>query len=82
MDAHIDGVDVLSANSDGGALAADLFKLILGRGVSAGGSFKLIHDDCSADTLLKDNPAIFAIIGCGGPPELTEPEPAPFPRGH
>ena len=54
VDAHIDGVDVLSVSSNG----------------------------CSDGAPLRDNPAKDAIIGCGGPPELAEPEPAPFPRGH
>ena len=62
VDAHIDGADV---NSNGGALAADLFKPTPSRGVSAGGSFKPIRDGCSADVTLRDSPAKADIIGCG-----------------
>ena len=64
VDAHIDGADVLSVSSNGGALAADLFKLTLGRGVSAGGSFKPIHGGCSDDSPLRDKPAKDAIMDC------------------
>ena len=64
VDAHIDDADVLSVSSNGGTLAADSFKLIPGRGVSAGGSFKPIHCGCSAGSPLRDKPAKDVTMDC------------------